>query len=101
MKDYLEVVILFILGGVIIASIAAIGRGDALGQTFVYAVVGIAVLTASMLATFLLFRNYGRARGFEDSTGLNIAALLTGIFVTAPICVGLAFMLLKSLLGHH
>jgi hypothetical protein len=89
LRDYLELAIFFVVLGAILAGVWAIGSGKAFGPALVYAVVGLTTAVGSVVATIMLFCEIGRRRGIGESTGLLLAGWVTGLFVTAPICLKL------------
>ena len=72
---------------------ALVGGGDGgFGRSFVYALVGFATLTTSMVSTILVIGRLGGTSG--DGTAKTTIAFLVGIFVKTPIAFWVVFGLL-------
>jgi hypothetical protein len=90
-KDWIGVVVVTLLGA---AMVAGIGSGQrSFWVVFIYATLGLATVTTSMIATLVLVVP-SKSR---DDTRLLVGALI-GLFVTTPLALSLAFYLLDKAL---
>ncbi|HRO32345.1 MAG TPA: hypothetical protein PLQ03_02945 [Brevundimonas sp.] len=88
-------IIAIALGGAAVIALTASGDDREYGKTFVYALVGLVILTASMIGTIFTIGRIGQ--GTEAETGMIGVACLIGIFVTTPIAFWIVFGLLDRL----
>jgi hypothetical protein len=87
------------LGASLLMALVGGGGDGGFGRSFVYALVGFATLTASMVSTILII---GRVSGDSgDGTGKTAIGFLVGAFVTTPIAFWIVFGLLDRVFGQR
>jgi hypothetical protein len=95
MKDWLQIIILAVIGAAVIAFIGTAAKGFRNFDTaFLAGITALPVLTATMIACIFgggfIGAKIQNERGFDSTPGMIIGGL-AGLFIFAPITLSLAF----------